>query len=85
MENLQYIKLGFMFLGMFSFVVLGITYFYFKVESFILWIAKRKTHKKISFGFWLGCKLTAKPRPKKRVQRSKNTTKVVTLGRSKAV
>ena len=82
MQNLEYIKVGFMFWGMFSFGIIALSYLYFKLENLVLRIAKRKTYKKISFGLWLGCKLASKPRPIKRIT---NTTKVVQLGRSKAV
>lgn len=84
MQNLEIIKLGFMFWGMFSFTIIGITYFYYKVESLILRIAKRKTYKKISFRLWLGCKLASKPRPIKRIS-TPQTAKSVQLGRSKAI
>lgn len=86
MQNLEYIKIAFMFLGMFSFTIIGLTYFYFKVESLILRIAKRKTYKKITFRLWLVCKLASKPRPIKRISTpAKNTAKTVQLGRSKVV
>lgn len=82
MQNLEYIKLAFMIFGMFSFGGVAISYLYFKLENVVLRVAKRKTYKKISFRLWLGCKFASKPRPIKRIT---NTTKVVQLGRSKAV